>query len=589
MLLLEMEQGECVSAPLRTGGLLSQPCGVGRCGKCLILADTEPCLKEKEILGAAAIASGFRLACYTTAAQGLRITIPRPERLHVLTDFAADEYVFKPVVENRPVHVPVPSLDDQRTDLARLMQAASATSHALTLKRLARLPEILRSGDDVYALVQGDDILGFSLSGDHLALIVDIGTTTVAAFLVDLERRYSMSVRGEHNAQAPFGADVISRIQRSMEDGTEPLQQAMLTQINRLLESMLEETGHTDVSLLSITGNTTMLHLLCGLPPINIGRAPFTPVTSSAMRCNARELGINSDAPVYLPPGISAYIGPDITTAMLAAQAVRAEENFLLIDFGTNAETVLFADGTFYACSAAAGPCFEGATLSCGMAGQPGAVDTVFAAPEGAGYTVLGGGEPRGICGSGCIDAVALLLASGHVDETGRMMPDAEFPYAGSAAISGKGEEPTMTQACFAGIGREIREDCFFLTPSVFISQKDVREVQLAKAAVRAGIEVLLEEAGIIAEQVQRLYLAGGFGSAMSPAGAARLGLIPVELAGRVRVLGNAAGFGALRYVTEQGAIEEAEKLVSRVRYIELSAHSGFSAHYVEQMMFPGI
>ena len=571
---LGMEEGVPVAGLLRSLGLLALPCGLGKCGKCLIHADTEPAPEERERLGAAALASGFRLACHTRAKAGMRIAIPKAGKLKVLTDFVRVGHDFKPLVDKIFLSLEEPSLEDQRPDLRRLMEAASASACSLSLGQLALLPDLLRSKGQCHALMQGGELLGFSDCAAHLALVADIGTTTVAAMLLDLDSRDILAVRGEHNAQAPYGADVVSRIQRGMEEGTAPLQQAIVGQINALLRSMLDEAGQKEVSFVCLTGNTTMLHLLCGLPACNISRQPFIPVSTGAMRRNSRELGLDSDAPVYLPPGISAYIGADITTALLAADAVRAKEIFLLIDFGTNAETVLYANGEFYACSAAAGPCFEGATLSCGMAGQSGAIDTVHATPDGMGFTVLGGVEALGLCGSGCIDALALLLQSGHVDETGRLSAE-------------ELAESALSASCRAGIGGRIRDERFYLTPDVYLSQKDIREVQLAKAAVRAGIEVLLQEAGIAAAQIETLYMAGGFGSALAPASAARLGLIPTELRDRVSVLGNAAGFGALRYVTEPGALAAADALVSRVRYIELSAHSGFSNEYIMQMTFP--
>ena len=221
-------------------------------------------------------------------------------------------------------------------------------------------------------------------------------------------------------------------------------------------------------------------------------------------------------------------------------------------------------DGKLLACSAAAGPCFEGATLSCGMAGQDGAIDAVEADDaQGLRFSTIGGAPAQGICGSGVLDALALLLDAGCVDETGHLEAD---------------DSP---------LGRRIRDDALLLTDAVRFSQRDIREVQLAKAAVRAGMEILLREAGLRYDDIRRLYLAGGFGSAMRPRSAARIGLIPAELEQRVHVLGNAAGFGALRYVTEKDAQTAASELIRRTRYIELSAHSGFSESYVEQMTFP--
>lgn len=570
---LRAEDGAPLAPLLREAGLLTLPCGVGKCGKCLIHADTEACEEERALLGEAAVASGLRLACHTRAAEGLDIAIPQAGALRVLTRFARADYPFRPIVERRPFSLPEPSLDDQRSDLQRLLDACGAKNHALGLHQIAALPAFMRNAGrgDVrgFGLMHGETLVGYTASEKAYALIVDIGTTTVASLLVDTALGRVVAARGEHNAQSPYGADVISRIRHETEweerrNGPNPLQQAIVRQISAMLAGLLEQAEIDDVDFLSLTGNTTMIHLLCGLPGEHIGKAPFIPVTLEPMRLPAADLGIDSRAPAFLLPGISAYIGADIVASLLAAEAHHAQPPFLLVDLGTNAETVLCADGVFYACSAAAGPCFEGATLSCGMAGQDGAIDTVSPDPErGLSFTTIGDAPARGLCGSGVLDALALLLDAGIVDETGRLEADA------------------------SPLGGRIEDNALILADSVRLTQKDIREVQLAKAAVRAGIDILLREAGIDVGEVARLYLAGGFGSAMRPESAARIGLIPEELSNRVTVLGNAAGSGALRYATEEGATESALGIIRRTRYIELSAHSGFTDAYVERMLFP--
>lgn len=688
-LTLETEAGAPVAPLLREAGLLHLPCGVGKCGKCLIYADTEPCAEERALLGER-IASGLRLACHTRATDGLEIRIPRPEALRVLTSFAQSGYAFRPIVERRAFAVEAPSLDDQRSDLQRLMDACAVDRHALDLDALAALPAFLRaqaeersgetpasdaahsprdyaelcvseegmqeasapesgpesglesargikdasssevkenqdvkrissseeegknlaapesesgreqeasapecgpesgleaapesgrtakeaaSCDDgrirAFGLVHGHELVGYTASARPHALIVDIGTTTVAALLVDLRSREVVAVRGEHNAQSSYGADVISRIRHETEwresgaHGSNPLRAAIVGQIAALLRGLLDEAGIADVDALSITGNTTMMHLFCGLPAEGIGKAPFIPASLAPLRLPAAALGLPSRGTAFLMPGISSYIGADIVASLLAAEAHRDQPPFLLVDLGTNAETVLGVGGKLYACSAAAGPCFEGATLSCGMAGQEGAIDAVFPdSQRGLSFTTIGDAPARGLCGSGVLDAVALLLDAGALDETGRL--EAEGP-----------------------LGAHIRDDALVLADGVRLTQRDIREVQLAKAAVRAGIDVLLEEAGLAASDVACLYLAGGFGSAIRPGSAARIGLIPPELAGRVRVLGNAAGCGALRYVTEEGADESSLSIIRRTRYVELSAHPGFTTAYVDRMCFP--
>lgn len=331
-----------------------------------------------------------------------------------------------------------------------------------------------------------------------------------------------------------------------------------------MLAGLLEQAGIGDVDFLSLTGNTTMMHLLCGLPGEHIGKAPFIPATLEPMRLPAADLGIASQAPRSCYPAFPPISARTSWPRSSPPTPTAASRPSCSSTSAPTAETVLCASGTLYACSAAAGPCFEGATLSCGMAGQDGAIDTVSPDPErGLSFTTIGDAPARGLCGSGVLDALALLLDAGIVDETGRLEADA------------------------SPLGARITDDALTFTDSVRFTQKDIREVQLAKAAVRAGIDILLREAGMETADVARLYLAGGFGSAMRPESAARIGLIPEELSDRVTVLGNAAGSGALRYATEEGAAESALGIIRRTRYIELSAHAGFTDAYVERMLFP--
>lgn len=567
---LRAEPGAPVAPLLREKGLLALPCGVGKCGKCLIHAATDPHPEEYALLGEKGIAAGLRLACHTCATEGLSLEIPHAEPLRVLTRFAHSEYPFQSLVERRGFRTAEPSLEDQRSDLQRLLDACGACKHALSLDSLAALPAFLREHPHGFGLFHEDRLVGYTASERQLAFIVDIGTTTLAVLLVDLGRKRVIATRGAQNAQSPYGADVINRIRYETEwkqngcKGNNPLQYAVIEQINGLLQDVLRETGASDVDMLAFAGNTTMMHLLCGLPAEHIGKAPFIPATLEAMRLPASALGLRSHAPAFLLPGISSYIGADITASLLAANAHHEQPPFLLVDLGTNAETVLYANGVFYACSAAAGPCFEGATLSCGMAGQKGAIDAVFPDTEkGLAFSTLENAPARGLCGSGVLDAVSLLLETGLMDETGRLEAD---------------DSP---------LGRKVTDNALHLTDTIRLTQSDIREVQLAKAAVRAGMDILLREAGLSANDVACFYLAGGFGSALNPKSAVRIGLIPKELEDRVRILGNAAGFGALRYVTEKDAVASALSVICRARYLELSAHPGFTEAYVERMLFP--
>jgi uncharacterized 2Fe-2S/4Fe-4S cluster protein (DUF4445 family) len=575
--LIEAEAGMPISKVLREHQLLELPCGgSGTCGKCLIYTDTVPTVEECKRLAPSAIESGLRLACYTLARKNLSLSIPPRAKTKVLTAFANTSYEFLPLIELKEFAIKKSTLENQKTDVQNLLESCSASSCQLTLEQQAGLPSFLRSNETGYALLKEGTVYGFRTNGQHTLLAVDIGTTTVAAMIMDLTSETVLEVYGEQNDQGVFGADVISRIEHSISggaDGIAQLQATIVRQINRIkdtLLSMLSARGieAADPNIIAITGNTSMIHFLCGFPAEHIGKAPFIPVTLDSVECHASELKIDSQASVYLMPGISAYVGGDIVASLLAADAHKQKEPFILVDFGTNAEIVL-GDGnnTYYACSTAAGPCFEGATLSCGMVAQPGAIDTVFKTKDGFSYTTIDKEKAAGVCGSAVIDCISLLLKSGDLDESGRLEGGGELSDFISTGENG--------QALFS------------ITKDVFLSQEDIRKIQLAKAAVRAGIETLLQDSGIAPEKITNLFLAGGFGNALKPESAVRTGLVPIHMENVIRVLGNAAGCGVIRYATEKDARSIVNHIKACTQYIELSVHSGFTDEFINQMVFP--
>ena len=404
----------------------------------------------------------------------------------------------------------------------------------------------------------------------------DIGTTTVACQLVDLSDGQVLAGAGEGNAQRPFGGDVISRISAWSEGHSGELTGAIRDQLGRMMDALCREKGVSPdrVRRVSVAANPTMCHLLAGLSPEGLGRAPFTPLSLFGTEDPARALGLPFDAPVYLLPAVSAYIGGDITAGMLAAGLDRGEENVLLLDVGTNGELVLSRGGELFCCSCAAGPAFEGAEITFGMTAAPGAVSAVTLEGERAVCSVLGGGEAVGICGSGLLDAVAVMLELGALEPSGRIPDPEEDDDIPAAAL------PYLTE--YGG------ESAFRLTEKVFVTQRDVRKVQLGKAAVAAGVQVLLEQAGLEAGQVARLLLAGGFGSFLRPESAARVGLIPAELLPVTRGAGNTALAGARMALVSGEARNRLGGMADSARYFELSGLPAFNAAYVDEMAFPG-
>ncbi len=409
--------------------------------------------------------------------------------------------------------------------------------------------------------------------GEGLGFAVDIGTTTVAAFLYDLATGARLGAEGGRNAQRSYGADVISRITCASEGKLPALRDAIRRQIAGLAEDLCAKTGRDkrDIRRIAIAGNTVMEHLFTGLDPTNIGVAPFTPESLfgdvwKASDC-LPELGIEAD--VYLCPCVAGYVGGDITAGLVASGAPAAEGLWLYIDIGTNGEMGLGNAEGFVTCATAAGPAFEGAEISCGMDGSPGAVDKVAAKDGDVTVHVIGEGKAIGVCGSGLVDAISAMLSVGVVTEAGRMLPPEEAPEKVRYRVF---RRPDGTLA-------------FLLKDGVYISAQDIREVQLAKSAIRAGAETLLQLRGKKAKDITSLVIAGGFGSYMDKRSALHIGLLPQVPIEKIVHVGNAAGAGAALALAAAGEADLAA-FDKKCTYLELSSSKEFMENYVEYMAF---
>lgn len=411
-----------------------------------------------------------------------------------------------------------------------------------------------------------------NLSGYGIAC--DIGTTTVVCHLIDLTSGRTLATVGEGNAQRPYGGDVIARIKAAMEGRLPALTAAITEQLARLIEALCKSSGVTTdaVTRMTIAANTVMCHLLTGLDPTGIGVAPFKPESLFGGCHDARKMGLPFDGELYIIPAVSSYVGGDITADLLAANLDQENSPVLMIDVGTNGEMALGCGDHFTCCSTAAGPAFEGAQIHCGMTAAPGAVSTVQYLDGQVVCGTIGGLEPVGLCGSGLIDALAVMLDLGAIDETGRVLdvddddiPDAAAPY------------------LFLLDG----EPAFRLIGDIVVTQSDVRKVQLGKGAIAAGVKVLLDSYGTDFSQISALLLAGGFGSFIRPSSAARIGLIPAELLSVTRAIGNAAALGAQEALVSADARRRLDQLQKNMDYKELSGLPAFNEAYMEAMMFP--
>lgn len=393
------------------------------------------------------------------------------------------------------------------------------------------------------------DEIDIAPGSSGFGLAVDIGTTTVAAYLYELESGKCVARHGSMNLQRTYGSDVISRIRHaSTSEGLSGLRELIRDQISDIAKELCPETGR--IRYVSIAANTVMQHLFAGLSPESIGVAPFTPLSLFGDEHDAAEYlpGLAPDAKLYLCPAVAGYVGGDITAGLLSSGAYASEKSVLFIDIGTNGEMALGSAEGFLCCATAAGPAFEGAETECGSPARDGAIDTVF--PD-LSYHVIGDTAAQSICGSGIIDAVAALLGNEIVDETGRM-EDAERHYFGDEA---------------------------------YISAQDIRKIQLAKAAIRAGIETLLSRSGKGYKDIDRVLIAGGFGAYMKVKSACAIGLLPPALMDKTVHVGNSAGKGAAMALSAEGRRLLAE-ISKKCRYEELSSSALFNGKYIDAMMF---
>ncbi|MCL2631540.1 MAG: ASKHA domain-containing protein [Coriobacteriia bacterium] len=403
-----------------------------------------------------------------------------------------------------------------------------------------------------------------------LGVALDIGTTTLACRLFDRADGTLLASAARVNPQAVWGADVISRIDASVEGKLDLMQEAVLSAIDQMLDELLSTTGRRrrDIVDFTIAGNTVMQHIAAGLPPDSIGLNPFTPLSLFG---ETLELP-GFPCPVWFAPCIASYVGGDITAGIIASDMHTAEDKQVLIDLGTNGELALGDKNGIIACATAAGPVFEGANIHFGMPALPGAISQAWEEDGQLMFSVIGGVAPKGLCGTGIIDIAAYMYLNGIFDETGYLLDADECPE-------------------FADkLGEENGMPVFYLTEdkSIYMTQKDIRNIQLGKSAVYSGIMVLLDAAEIGLDDVARLDIAGGFGKYINKDSAAILGLIPKEWLDRTRAIGNSSVEGASAALLSSEARADLLSLHDLADYIELSVSAKFNEYFVDNMMFPG-
>jgi len=589
-----------VEAAGQAGIILNQPCGgEGTCGKCrveVLRNAPEPTPADRRLLDADRLDEGWRLACQLTVEADMVVTIPQETRFFeqmVLTEGEGRLYPFNPNLRKRFVTVPQATVEDQRSHLDRLKAAIGEEGLEARLSLVRALPAMVKDGDRAVTVVLEGSEIQWLEDGDTSenlwGVAFDIGTTTIVGTLMNLaDESHSgrQFVASRTNPQIHFGDDVVSRITYIGQnaDGLDKLRKRLLATLQEMILELCGSAGIEPESIYEATavGNTTMTHILLGVDPGSIGRAPYVTVLRESVDVKAREVGldINRNANLHVLPNIAGFVGSDTVAMILASGMAREDGVQIGIDIGTNGEVVIGNREGLIACSCAAGPAFEGARIRYGMRATEGAISKVVI-NEGIDVGVIGGGRPSGICGSGLVDAVAQLLDVGVIDATGRIRAGADLPEDVPGAVRDAVIEYDGQPAVVL-----VDEARSKIREPILLTQRDIREVQLAKAAIQAGIQVIAAEFGVRPDQVDRVLLAGGFGNFIRRSHAKRIGLLPAVDTDRIEYIGNAASSGAKIVLACRDCREEAERISLNTHYIELANRPDFQMHFMEAMTF---
>ena len=570
--------------------------GKGSCGKCKVqflkgIPDATDLdlkhLTDNEIL------TGFRLSCGVKVVEGMEVKPSFVEQydrkesvLHDILQIEIDHGIKKAFV-----NVPNPSLEDERGDWNRLndelLKVLNLEEVSIKMFALEKLPEVLRTGNyAVTVVLWNNQVIDVEVGDTTLTLYgvaVDIGTTSVAVSLVDLNCAQLVGVLSNENEQTAYGADVISRISYAGESLEKRLRlkNAVKLTINSLINRLIKESGISANSIykMTVVSNTTMNHLFLGLDTSNLAVAPYVSVLNSFFEVSAAELGIeiNPEGRILMFPNIGSFVGGDTVGAIIGTPEVLGDGNHLLIDLGTNCELFLKTSHGMMACSTAAGPAFEGAGIAQGMRAKPGAIEAVTISEDGVEIKVIGSQNAIGICGSGLIEGIEQMKLAGIINKQGKII-DPEKASSLSARLRARirsggkvGREFVLSYGGKDGV-------------DVFLSQGDIGELQLAKGAVCAGIKTLVGIAGISIHDLDSIILAGTFASYLQARSILEIGLVPNINPEKIKTVGNAAHVGGMRALLNRTVFKDAVELAMKVKHVELGGNKDFTSNFMKSM-----
>ncbi|NIM93273.1 MAG: DUF4445 domain-containing protein [Anaerolineales bacterium] len=567
--------------------LMSLCGGEGLCDSChirVVEGELSPITQaERNFFSETELQDGHRLACQAIPLNNVKIDVPSqslttPQRLQL--EGIEAEVDLNPPVIGVDVHVTPPTLEDLRSDATRLEDAIQEVDSLPMIghRTLRVLPHILRENEwSLRAVLRESEVVGFLPSETKLyGLAVDVGTTKLAAYLVDIAQGETVAKIGDMNPQIAYGEDVVSRIAyvNKHADGGHTLQSKLIEVLNGMMGDLCSQAGVTQDQILEVVvvGNTVMHHLFAGFPVRQLGESPYVPVLTEPVEIQAAylDLKVAPGAYVYLPPNIAGYVGADHVAMLISTRVWETDQTTLAVDIGTNTEITLATGGRLLSCSCASGPAFEGAHIRDGMRAAPGAIERVQFLNGEAHLQTIGNIPPVGICGSGILDAVAGMLTEGLLDQRGVL----------------QGDDPRFLKVDDKG--------AFILSPAaqnghdrdILVTRSDVNEIQLAKGAIRTGIDILLMEGGIPLDSVDRLIIAGAFGTYIDIESAINVSMFPDLPRDRFEQVGNAAGAGARDLLISTTLRQKAEEIARKVEYVELTTHPEFTRSYMERLYF---
>ena len=601
-----------LEAAILAGVEVNSACaGKGVCGRCRVVVEGDVETKASPKISQEEWASGYRLACLSKVQGDCVIFVPEESQLKPMQivggKVSTELKELSPLVRAVYAKLRPPTLHDNDADLERLLKELGYEPGSLEvpLSLLKRLPQVIRDGEwTVTAFLDGDllvDVRPWNCVSRNFGVAIDIGTTTVALQLVDLGTGEMISQVSDYNRQLMYGEDVLARIMYGEDHGQDRLQHMIIDTINHLLARVCsydekcagkgKKVCAEEVMAVSVAGNTTMMHMLLGLDPRFIRYSPYTPVTNLSPSTNAAEIGLNVNprASVHLVPGRASYVGGDVIADVVASGMARSEGISLLIDVGTNGEVVLGNQDWLLACSASAGPAFEGGEVCHGMRAGDGAIEKV-SLQGGVQYSTIGRTRPKGICGSGLIDLLAQMFLTGVLDKKGHLQPsdrvrEGEFGkefvlvYSKDAEKDGYDLKATGMTCCPMDKVERRRD--------ITVNEEDIANVIRTKASIFAAAEVLLDTAGISFADLERVYIAGGFGHHIDLDNAVAIGLLPDLPRERFTFLGNASLDGAKLCLLSKEKREEALAAHRAMTYVELSTDQRFFDRFSSASFLP--